>query len=67
MDKGVENALSGLIANINAENLEAVIRAVNIAQSAAWNKGLVSGIGFAVRLQNDHDTWEPTDPYRKDK
>lgn len=32
--------------------------------SKAWNRGLVSGIGYATRVQNDIDTWEPVNPYR---
>jgi len=30
----------------------------------AWSKGLVSGIGFATRMQRDPETWEPVNPYR---
>ena len=28
-----------------------------------WSKGLVKGIAYAMRVQNDPDTWEPENPY----
>lgn len=48
---------------------EKVVEKMMAELSAAWNKGLASGVAYGYRVINSDtgDTWEPVDPYRQEE
>ena len=54
--------------DLKVQVIELQNRLANMDQllSGAWSFGLAEGIGYAVRIQNNPDTWGPTNPYRKE-